>query len=171
VQLAYQRYFSLDPSLLPEVKETIPSPKQWGYRTKITPHFDAPPKWSRAKAVPPTHKAKSSGTAMGEEAAANEAGESQSEETAMNAAMGGASGGVGVVGGTGAEAAGPRKWECRIGFERKGRPGVMDIEVNLTPSEEKVVQRGLTVLTEQECPIATPVLNAKLTPERARINE
>ena len=22
-----------------------------------------------------------------------------------------------------------KNWECRIGFERKGRPGVMDIEV------------------------------------------
>ncbi|GFZ51651.1 hypothetical protein JCM24511_09419 [Saitozyma sp. JCM 24511] len=147
VQLAYQRYFSLDPSLLPEVKETIPSPKQWGYRTKITPHFDAPPKWSRAKAVPPTPKAKLNSTAVDEEASANGAGESHSEETAMNALEGGA--GV-VIGGKGASEAGSRKWECRIGFERKGRPGVMDIE---------------------ECPIATPVLNAKLTPERARIND
>lgn len=24
---------------------------------------------------------------------------------------------------------GKRDWECRIGFERKGRPGVLDIEV------------------------------------------
>jgi hypothetical protein len=22
-----------------------------------------------------------------------------------------------------------KQWECRIGFERKGRPGVLDIEV------------------------------------------
>jgi tRNA (uracil-5-)-methyltransferase len=168
VQLAYQRYFSLDSSLLPEVKETIPSPKQWGYRTKITPHFDAPPKWSRAKAVPPTHKAKTNGTAVDEEASANGAGDGQSEETAMNAVEGGAGA---VIGGKGASEAGPRKWECRIGFERKGRPGVMDIEVGPTNYEKIIVEQVLTVLTEQECPIATPVLNAKLAPERARINE
>jgi tRNA (uracil-5-)-methyltransferase len=27
---------------VPEIEETIPSPLQYGYRTKLTPHFDAP---------------------------------------------------------------------------------------------------------------------------------
>jgi len=29
------------------------------------------------------------------------------------------------------EQEGKRDWECRIGFERKGRPGVLDIEVRI----------------------------------------
>lgn len=29
---------------MPEILSTIPSPEQYGYRTKITPHFDIPPK-------------------------------------------------------------------------------------------------------------------------------
>jgi tRNA (uracil-5-)-methyltransferase len=32
------------PELLPPIGSTAPSPLQYGYRTKITPHFDAPPK-------------------------------------------------------------------------------------------------------------------------------
>ena len=79
------------------------SPKQWGYRTKITPHFDAVPKWARAGI-----EAKSE-IVLGEEAALNQI------ET--------------VIG----EGPGGRKWECKIGFDRKGRPGVLDIEVGEIP--------------------------------------
>jgi tRNA (uracil-5-)-methyltransferase len=43
-----------------------------------------------------------------------------------------------------------RPWEIRIGFDQKGRRGVLDIE---------------------ECPIATDVLNAKMTTERKRVQE
>jgi tRNA (uracil-5-)-methyltransferase len=92
VSLAYQRFSALNPSLIPEIQPTIGSPKQWGYRTKITPHFDAPPKAARA--------AKDArDAAVQEEEGMNDVGE------------------------------GKRDWECRIGFERKGRPGVLDIEV------------------------------------------
>lgn len=34
----------LSPELVPPILPTIPSPRQYGYRTKITPHFDIPPK-------------------------------------------------------------------------------------------------------------------------------
>lgn len=44
VEKAYEAYSDLDPSLIPTVLPTIPSPQQYGYRTKITPHFDAKPK-------------------------------------------------------------------------------------------------------------------------------
>jgi tRNA (uracil-5-)-methyltransferase len=93
VSLAYTRFSSLNPSLIPEIQPTIGSPKQWGYRTKITPHFDAPPKAARA--------AKDARDAAIQ------------EEEGMNQDVG----------------EGKRDWECRIGFERKGRPGVLDIEV------------------------------------------
>lgn len=54
VQLEYKRtvvcnaYKHLSPKLwasgkLPKIHATIGSPKEWGYRTKLTPHFDAPP--------------------------------------------------------------------------------------------------------------------------------
>ncbi|WVQ80097.1 hypothetical protein IAT38_002198 [Cryptococcus sp. DSM 104549] len=130
VDLAYQRFSTLPPSLVPAILPTIGSPKQWGYRTKITPHFDAPPKWAR-KAMEEAKKTK-----------AAPAVEDGDEESAMNAA--------------GAEAvptvveADDRVYECTIGFGRMGKPGVMDIE---------------------ECPIATPVLNKKMTEERARVKE
>jgi tRNA (uracil-5-)-methyltransferase len=37
---------------MPPILETVGSPLQYGYRTKITPHFDAPPKKFQ-KAGPP----------------------------------------------------------------------------------------------------------------------
>lgn len=49
-----------------------------------------------------------------------------------------------------AEMNGQKEWEIRIGFDQKGRRGVLDIE---------------------ECPIATDVLNAKMTTERKRVQE
>ena len=33
----------LSESQLPQIQSTMPSPEQYGYRTKITPHFQAPP--------------------------------------------------------------------------------------------------------------------------------
>ena len=43
VEKAYQNFSNLPSSLIPEVGETIGSPLQYGYRTKLTPHFDGPP--------------------------------------------------------------------------------------------------------------------------------
>lgn len=97
VELAYQRFSGLKGAQVPGVLPTIPSPQQWGYRTKITPHFDAAPRAVREG---------------GEEALA--------------------------------------AWEPAVGFDRKGRPGVLDIE---------------------ECAIATPVLNAALAGERQRVKD
>ncbi|KIR80291.1 tRNA (uracil-5-)-methyltransferase [Cryptococcus gattii E566] len=114
VQLAYERFSTLPSSLVPTILPTIGSPKQWGYRTKITPHFDAPPKWAKEKLTKLQTEAASTG-----------------EEEALNA-----------------EDEARKGWECRVGFERKGKPGVMDIE---------------------ECPIATPVLNTQLTLSRAQV--
>lgn len=47
VDLAYQRYSGLEAGKVPAILDTIGSPQQWAYRTKITPHFDAMPKWAR----------------------------------------------------------------------------------------------------------------------------
>jgi len=38
----------LPPGLVPDALPTIASPKNYGYRTKITPHFDVPPKKRKA---------------------------------------------------------------------------------------------------------------------------
>ncbi|EJT99082.1 S-adenosyl-L-methionine-dependent methyltransferase [Dacryopinax primogenitus] len=43
---AYKYFSKLPESSVPTVLPTIASPLQYGYRTKITPHFDAPP-WQR----------------------------------------------------------------------------------------------------------------------------
>ncbi|KAF8841387.1 S-adenosyl-L-methionine-dependent methyltransferase [Paxillus ammoniavirescens] len=44
---AYQNFSNIPASAVPTVLPTIGSPKQYHYRTKITPHFEAPPKKAR----------------------------------------------------------------------------------------------------------------------------
>lgn len=44
IRKAYANFSNLSPDLLPEIGETIGSPLQYGYRTKLTPHFDGPRK-------------------------------------------------------------------------------------------------------------------------------
>ncbi|KAK0747479.1 S-adenosyl-L-methionine-dependent methyltransferase [Apiosordaria backusii] len=39
---AYQNFSQLPPELVPEILDTIGSPLQYNYRTKLTPHFDGP---------------------------------------------------------------------------------------------------------------------------------
>ncbi|KAG8870963.1 tRNA(m5U54)methyltransferase [Tulasnella sp. 331] len=43
VEKAYNHFSGLPAHLLPSILPTIPSPKTYGYRTKITPHFDIAP--------------------------------------------------------------------------------------------------------------------------------
>lgn len=43
IEKAYTNFSTLRPELIPTVGETIGSPLQYGYRTKLTPHFDGPP--------------------------------------------------------------------------------------------------------------------------------
>ena len=48
IQKAYANFSSLPASAVPEVDETVSSPLQYGYRTKLTPHFDGPQGGRRA---------------------------------------------------------------------------------------------------------------------------
>jgi tRNA (uracil-5-)-methyltransferase len=43
VERAFKNFSDLPPELIPAVKDTFGSPLQYGYRTKLTPHFDGPP--------------------------------------------------------------------------------------------------------------------------------
>lgn len=43
VDKAYKNFSQLPPELVPAIEDTIGSPLQYGYRTKLTPHFDGPP--------------------------------------------------------------------------------------------------------------------------------
>jgi tRNA (uracil-5-)-methyltransferase len=43
VERAYKNFSNLPPELLPTIGDTIGSPLEYGYRTKLTPHFDGPP--------------------------------------------------------------------------------------------------------------------------------
>ncbi|KAH7385775.1 uracil-5--methyltransferase [Pyrenochaeta sp. MPI-SDFR-AT-0127] len=43
VTKAYKNFSNLPPELIPTIGDTIGSPLQYGYRTKLTPHFDGPP--------------------------------------------------------------------------------------------------------------------------------
>ncbi|KAI9772538.1 MAG: tRNA(m5U54)methyltransferase [Geoglossum simile] len=51
VEKAFKNFSGLNPELVPPVGDTIGSPLQYGYRTKLTPHFDGPPGWKRQKRV------------------------------------------------------------------------------------------------------------------------
>ncbi|KAJ7194883.1 tRNA methyltransferase [Mycena pura] len=44
---AYKNFSTLPEATLPPIESTMPSPKQYNYRTKITPHFEAPTKAQR----------------------------------------------------------------------------------------------------------------------------
>ena len=43
VEKAYRNFSGLTPNVIPVIDDTIGSPLQYGYRTKLTPHFDGPP--------------------------------------------------------------------------------------------------------------------------------
>ena len=43
IQKAYRNFSALAPELIPAIQDTVGSPLQYGYRTKLTPHFDGPP--------------------------------------------------------------------------------------------------------------------------------
>ncbi|KAI1271491.1 S-adenosyl-L-methionine-dependent methyltransferase [Xylaria sp. FL0933] len=43
VERAFAHFSELPPDLIPAIADTIGSPLQYGYRTKLTPHFDGPP--------------------------------------------------------------------------------------------------------------------------------
>ncbi len=43
VERAYKNFSQLSPDQIPIIGDTIGSPLQYGYRTKLTPHFDGPP--------------------------------------------------------------------------------------------------------------------------------
>lgn len=43
IEKAYSNFSNLRPELIPAIGKTIDSPLQYGYRTKLTPHFDGPP--------------------------------------------------------------------------------------------------------------------------------
>ncbi|CAK7205669.1 tRNA(m5U54)methyltransferase [Sporothrix eucalyptigena] len=47
VERAYRHFSQLPPESIPAVRDTLPSPLQYGYRTKLTPHFDGPPGFRR----------------------------------------------------------------------------------------------------------------------------
>jgi tRNA (uracil-5-)-methyltransferase len=42
VEKAFRNFANLPPELIPAIQDTIGSPLQYGYRTKLTPHFDGP---------------------------------------------------------------------------------------------------------------------------------
>ncbi|KAI4200506.1 MAG: hypothetical protein LQ350_003876 [Teloschistes chrysophthalmus] len=50
LEKAYRNFSNLAPNLIPVIGDTIGSPLQYGYRTKLTPHFDGPPGSNSRKA-------------------------------------------------------------------------------------------------------------------------
>ncbi|EAU93579.1 tRNA methyltransferase [Coprinopsis cinerea okayama7 len=93
---AFKNYSNLSDEEMPPILSTVPSPLKYEYRTKLTPHFEAPPKDIRKNMKPISEKP---------------------------------------------------DW-LKIGFNRVGTQKVMDIE---------------------ECPIATPVVNAQMAATREEV--
>ncbi|MCJ1441602.1 MAG: tRNA(m5U54)methyltransferase [Stictis urceolatum] len=58
LERAYKNFSNLAPEVIPGVGDTIGSPLEYGYRTKLTPHFDGPPggRRSRREGGPPQWK-------------------------------------------------------------------------------------------------------------------
>lgn len=155
LDLAYKRFSALPADIVPEVQRTISSPKRWGYRTKITPHFEAMPKSARSR----QEQEKAAAAALvagstdgagpgGHPALAAQADEStveqvnglvETEETrqpdeAEQRAVDGEANGLGR--GKGKKGRGGERedtrppWTLKIGFEKKAGKGVLDIEVS-----------------------------------------
>ncbi|KAI0435929.1 uracil-5--methyltransferase [Xylaria telfairii] len=53
VEKAFRNFSELPPELIPAIQDTIGSPLQYGYRTKLTPHFDGPPGGGNRRKNPP----------------------------------------------------------------------------------------------------------------------
>ncbi|KKK26520.1 tRNA(m5U54)methyltransferase [Aspergillus rambellii] len=53
VEKAYSNFSGLIPELIPAIGDTFPSPLQYGYRTKLTPHFSAPGGGGRSRKKAP----------------------------------------------------------------------------------------------------------------------
>ncbi|KAG8417740.1 tRNA(m5U54)methyltransferase [Metarhizium acridum] len=49
LEKAYRNFSNLPSELVPAIQDTIGSPLQYGYRTKLTPHFDGPPGFRPSK--------------------------------------------------------------------------------------------------------------------------
>ncbi|KAI1164695.1 uracil-5--methyltransferase [Nemania serpens] len=56
VEKAFRNFSELPPELIPAIQDTIGSPLQYGYRTKLTPHFDGPPGGRRKTPAPLTER-------------------------------------------------------------------------------------------------------------------
>jgi tRNA (uracil-5-)-methyltransferase len=53
VEKAYRNFSGLSSDVVPSIGDTIASPLQYGYRTKLTPHFDGPPGMRRKRGEGP----------------------------------------------------------------------------------------------------------------------
>lgn len=56
VERAFRNFSDLPPELVPPVLDTFGSPLQYGYRTKLTPHFDGPPGFQGKRRGAPREK-------------------------------------------------------------------------------------------------------------------
>jgi tRNA (uracil-5-)-methyltransferase len=128
VQKAMRNFSGLEEGVdWPEVGETIPSPKQYGYRTKITPHFDLPKELQTGKkgrrAVQKTPKqSQSATTQINEEEVSNE----------------------GIVA---LQPAHPEFGDLPIGFNEACRSKIMDIEE--CPIATEVINERLPAVRQE----------------------
>ncbi|KAJ9112538.1 hypothetical protein QFC19_000553, partial [Naganishia cerealis] len=109
LQKAMKNFSGLKPEEIPDVKETIPSPAQYGYRTKITPHFD----------LPKQLQTKRRGAKKPEPPKSEEAALAENTTPVAEAMYKGEKSNIGQV---------DQEFDVPIGFEEKCRSRLLDIE-------------------------------------------
>ncbi|CED83993.1 trna methyltransferase [Phaffia rhodozyma] len=188
VRKAFKYFSNTDLSLIPDVLPTIASPKQSGYRTKITPHFRSLPRTiretilkekgiplpskKRAKAVVPV-----AGT-IEEEVSMNGLAEGEADpveaisETSEKKEVNGEADGVIVAAGEGSKAEGPAGHgpdgrffpSCGM-VDRNGKPAEGDFEFKIG-FDERISKRVMDI---EDCPLGTSVLNKQYAIERRKV--
>lgn len=99
VENAFKNFSLLPLSAIPAISATLPSPLEYGYRTKLTPHFQAPPPSGKSGGKDRQQR--------GRKGKGKETNAVLAEDTNEVA---------------------EKEWEVTIGFEQKGRKRVIDIE-------------------------------------------
>ncbi|KAJ9125899.1 hypothetical protein QFC24_002684 [Naganishia onofrii] len=109
LQKAMKNFSGLKPEEIPDVKETIPSPSQYGYRTKITPHFDLPKQLQPKRRAPKKPAPVKSEEAMIAEGTGSAAEAMYNGQNSTNGQV-------------------QEEFDVPIGFEEKCRSRLLDIE-------------------------------------------
>lgn len=137
VTSAFTHYSGLSPSLLPATLPTLASPLQYGYRTKLTPHFDIPRSLSDFR--------RSNGSSKNPRFRNRGRGKGQAKQ----------------------EMKGVLENMDQEELEELSRQWAEDTDIGF----DSVKGGGRGILDIEECPLATPAVQAALPVEKRKIKK